>query len=254
MSEEPLTGGSVNEVVRVGGTVRRPTGPWTPAVHALLDHLAAKGFPYSPRAHGLDADGREILDFIPGDVAMRPWPKVLRGDTGLRELARALRLLADAVADFVPPPGSVWRGDALPTPGGGVRHGDLGPWNTIWDGDRLVGVIDWDFAEPAPPLWDLAQAAWYLVPLRPGWRAHGFDAEPDHRHRLGVMCQEYGAEPGDVLAALDEMQHLERERTARLGAEGIEPFATFLARGDLDEFDVDTAWLAERRAGLTTRP
>jgi hypothetical protein len=28
--EEPLTGGNVSEVVRVGATVRRSTGPWTP--------------------------------------------------------------------------------------------------------------------------------------------------------------------------------------------------------------------------------
>jgi hypothetical protein len=42
--EEPLTGGFVNKVVRVGSTVRRTTGPWTPGVHALLRHLEAAGF------------------------------------------------------------------------------------------------------------------------------------------------------------------------------------------------------------------
>ncbi|HEY1175017.1 MAG TPA: phosphotransferase [Phytomonospora sp.] len=248
--EETLAGGNVNIVSRVGDTVHRPTGPWTAAVHALLDHLAAKGFPYSPRAHGLDERGREVLDFVPGDVAMRPWPEVLLGDEGVREVARALRELAEATADFTPPPGAVWRTDALPAPGGGVRHGDLGPWNTVWDGDRLAGVIDWDFAEPAPPLWDLAQAAWYFVPLRPGWEASGFTAEPDRRHRLRVMCEEYGAEPREVLDALAAVQSLERDRTATLGAAGVEPFATFLARGDLDEFTAEARWLAERRDGL----
>ena len=34
--EQPLTGGNVAAgVVRVGDTVRRPSGPWTPAVHTL---------------------------------------------------------------------------------------------------------------------------------------------------------------------------------------------------------------------------
>jgi hypothetical protein len=28
-----------NGVVCVGDTVRRPSGPWTPAVHALLTHV-----------------------------------------------------------------------------------------------------------------------------------------------------------------------------------------------------------------------
>lgn len=34
--EEPLRGGNSAIVTRVGDTVRRPTGPWTPAVHLLL--------------------------------------------------------------------------------------------------------------------------------------------------------------------------------------------------------------------------
>jgi hypothetical protein len=35
----PLGGGNMSSgVVRVGDTVRRPAGPWTPAVHALLTH------------------------------------------------------------------------------------------------------------------------------------------------------------------------------------------------------------------------
>jgi hypothetical protein len=39
-TEVPLGGGNMSSgVVRVGDTVRRPAGPWTPAVHALLTHL-----------------------------------------------------------------------------------------------------------------------------------------------------------------------------------------------------------------------
>jgi hypothetical protein len=59
-------------VVRVGDTVRRPAGPWTPAVHALLDHLHQVGFEGAPRALGVDERGREILTFVPGVVA---WPE-----------------------------------------------------------------------------------------------------------------------------------------------------------------------------------
>jgi len=62
MTEEPLPGGNTTRgVVRIGDTVRRPAGPWTPAVHALLDHLQAVGFRGAPRAHGLDDKGREVL-------------------------------------------------------------------------------------------------------------------------------------------------------------------------------------------------
>ncbi|WP_446750665.1 phosphotransferase [Streptomyces sp. WZ-12] len=48
-----------------------------------------------------------------------------------------------------------------------IRHGDLGPWNSTWSGDRLSGFIDWDFAAPGHALDDLTQLAWYTVPLRP---------------------------------------------------------------------------------------
>ena len=45
--EIPLPGGNVGGAVRVGDTVRRPTGPWTPAVHELLEFLADAGLPRS---------------------------------------------------------------------------------------------------------------------------------------------------------------------------------------------------------------
>lgn len=36
--------GSVTMVQRVGDTIRRPVGRWTPVVHALLRYLEARGF------------------------------------------------------------------------------------------------------------------------------------------------------------------------------------------------------------------
>ena len=48
--EVPLIGGNTSTVVRVGDTVRRNAGPWTPAVHSLLHHLERVGFTGAPRA------------------------------------------------------------------------------------------------------------------------------------------------------------------------------------------------------------
>ncbi|MVZ99295.1 hypothetical protein F8568_002610 [Actinomadura sp. LD22] len=56
MDEVRLDGGDIGGAVRAGDTVRRATGPWTPAVHALLAHLAAHGFTAAPRP--LRIDGR----------------------------------------------------------------------------------------------------------------------------------------------------------------------------------------------------
>lgn len=255
-TEEPLTGGVVNTVVRVGDTVRRSTGPWRPALHALLDHLHAAGFRYAPQPLGVDAAGREILSYIPGAPGMRPWPDVLRRDDGLIQVGRMLRELAAALADFIPPQSARWRtSPQVAQPGGPIRHGDLGMWNTIWRGNQLVGLIDWDFAEPAPPLWDLAQAAWYGIPLYRGdngWRDCGFTTEPDRRHRLAILCQAYGTEPAAVLDALADLQTLELDRVQRLGGAGIAPYDAFLARGDATELATEQTWLANNRDQLCT--
>ncbi|SCG56737.1 hypothetical protein GA0070613_2718 [Micromonospora inositola] len=50
--EETLTGNVTTGVVRVGDTVRRPVGPWTDTVDALLEHLHAVGFIAAPRPLG----------------------------------------------------------------------------------------------------------------------------------------------------------------------------------------------------------
>src|SRR5919112_1630192 len=110
--EVKLTGGFFSEVVRVGDTVRRSTGPWTPAVHALLRHLEAVGFDGAPRVLGVDEQGREVLTFIEGDVlgggrewqpgTPTPWPRWAQSEACLVESATLLRSLHEAAASFVP--------------------------------------------------------------------------------------------------------------------------------------------------------
>jgi hypothetical protein len=86
--EEPLAGGNMaREVRRVGTTVQRWAGPWTPAVHRLLRHLEQLGFGGAPRALGIDARERDILTYVPGRVVH---PNVLDDS----ELARVARLIA----------------------------------------------------------------------------------------------------------------------------------------------------------------
>lgn len=66
MREEVSLGGNLNQAVRVGDTVRRRAGPWTPAVHSLLRYLEQAGFE-APRVLGIDEQGREILGYIAGE-------------------------------------------------------------------------------------------------------------------------------------------------------------------------------------------
>jgi aminoglycoside phosphotransferase (APT) family kinase protein len=132
-------------------------------------------------------------------------------------------------------------------PGQIVRHGDLGPWNTVWAADRLVGLIDWDSVEPGSALEDLAQLAWYTVPLRDDQhaRAAGFATPPDRRARLRVLCDAYGAAPAAVLALLPHLQRQEIARTAALAERGLQPWVAFAARGDCAQIAHELAWLTQ---------
>ena len=157
---EPLDGGNMGGVVRVGATVRRPTGPWTPAVHALLDHLARAGLRAVPRVHGIDERGREVLDHLAGevvdvDVELVSLPR-------LRDLAAWTRELHAAVAGFEHP--GPWR--MFPVgPTDHIGHNDLAPYNVAFEGDRVSGVFDWGMAGPTTVAMELAHQAWNTVPL-----------------------------------------------------------------------------------------
>ena len=84
----------------------------------------------------------------------------------MSQMAGMVAELRAAVRTFPTQADQVWRTGGVPgSEHREIRHGDVGPWNMLWDGDRLVGLIDWEFAEPAPALWDFAQLAWYAVPL-----------------------------------------------------------------------------------------
>ena len=51
----PLLGGNVSlGLVRVGDTVRRPSGPWSLSVRHFMSHLNNVGFEGAPRSFGFD--------------------------------------------------------------------------------------------------------------------------------------------------------------------------------------------------------
>jgi hypothetical protein len=156
MAEERLDGGNLGGAVRAGDTVRRPAGPWTPAVHALLAHLAAKGFTGAPRPLGFDEQGREVLTFLEGETvgSSKPWPAWTHADDTLDQVARWMRGYHRAVADFVPPPGAVWREGGAWSPGLIIGHNDTAPYVVAAEGftdfaarprrlDRFLRAYGW---------------------------------------------------------------------------------------------------------------
>jgi aminoglycoside phosphotransferase (APT) family kinase protein len=197
--------------VRVGDTVRRPSGPWTPAIHALLDHLDAAGFAAAPRALGSDSEGREVVTYIEGDVVRPEHFGLLESDDALAEIAQLIRRYHDAVAAFIPPADARWWDLAADPTGASevVCHNDLAPWNLIRGRDGWT-FIDWDLAAPGRRSWDLGWALLSFIPLTPD---RPLEDEAIVR-RLSVFMAAYGArdELEAVLAAAVERGDHEAER------------------------------------------
>jgi len=154
------------KVIRRGRILVKDTGPWAPAVHALLRHLEEMGFASAPRVlgSGYDADGRETLTYIDGEFT-QPGPWSLEGAAAVGRLIGDLHA---ATASFQPPAGAVWQDWFGRDIGEGRRiisHCDVAPWNIVARDGLPVALIDWEFAGPVDPLVELAQACWLNAKL-----------------------------------------------------------------------------------------
>jgi hypothetical protein len=250
-AEVPLRGGNVStRVVRVGGTVRRPAGPHTPAVHALLSYLHSVGFEGAPRPMGLDEQGREALEFIPGIV---PWPDrfdLLEPTESLTQAARLIRGFHDAVTGFVPPADARWQ-VLIPAEGECdiIAHHDLAPWNLVL-GPRWA-FIDWDCAAPGTRLWDVAYAAHGFIPLsaNPRWQRQ------DAVMRLRIFADAYGldeAQRRELVPMLARRTRAMRDFLASQAAAGIQPWAGLWEAGHGTAWQADTDYIRARETSWAT--
>ncbi|MGZ5407624.1 MAG: phosphotransferase [Aeromicrobium sp.] len=182
---ETLPGGNVGGATRVGRTVRRPTGPWTPAVHELLDYLRAIGLRGIPDVLGIDDQGRESLSYVEGRGVMVDNEVVL--DNVLEEAVVWLREFHDLVEGFRPDGPRVWRGgEATLGDDEIICHNDPGAYNWIVQSGHFVAMVDWDVAGPGRPIDDLAFLAWTAIPL---YREIPLD---DLVRRLEILVDAYG--------------------------------------------------------------
>jgi hypothetical protein len=232
VDEEPLLGGNTHTgVTRVGDTVRRPAGPWTPGVHAVLRHLEEQGFEGAPRALGLDERGREIVTYVPGRVVHPDHGELLESDDALASVAALIRALHDAMAGFTGANAYTWSARGR-DPHGSTEllcHNDLAPWNLVALGGGGWAFIDWDSAAPGRRSWELGWALVGMIPLFPD---AGLD-DQDATRRLAVFADGYGRDalPRDTVAlALDRCRH-EAALIYTAGAAGEAPYAQLLADG-----------------------
>ncbi|MFE9202320.1 phosphotransferase enzyme family protein [Micromonospora sp. NPDC007230] len=216
--EQALSGNVTAGIVRCGDTVRRPAGPWTDAVDALLAHLRDVGFTGAPQPLGRDDRGRQVLEYVPGELGDPS------GTYTLDELASIGAFVADlhrATATFLPPPSAAWQRVIPPDREDLICHHDVAPWNLVRSARGWV-LIDWDSAGPGTRLWELAYAAQSMTGIRPD-RPLGESAE-----RLRALVDGYGLGAADrpaLAALLGRRARAMYDLLCRGARDGVQPWA-----------------------------
>jgi hypothetical protein len=246
MEEVVLSGGNMTPVVRVGNTVRRASGPWTPTIHALLRHLRAAGFAMVPEPLGVDERGREIISLLPGAVATYPLADYVLAEPTLIRVAQMLRAYHDASATFAAPPDATWQWPAH-EPVEVICHNDFAPYNLMFEAGEPTGVIDFDVASPGPRVWDIAYTAYRFVPLTAPENPDVDNPGDDEvQRRLAVFCDAYGRAsiaPADVVAAAIAKLRELVDFIVTSAAAGDPAQQAVLARGDTAIYEADIAYL-----------
>jgi hypothetical protein len=249
-AEEPLAGGNMSAVARIGDTVCRSAGPWTPQVHRLLAHLRNKGIHEVPAPLGFDAAGREILTFLPGVVGHTPLPE-LRTDAVLVQAAQLLRRIHDATEDVA----QAWRNDLwqAPTrePVEVICHGDFAPYNCVFADGKLLGVIDFDYAHPGSRAWDIAYALYRFAPLMHPSNPDSYGDIAEQSRRARLFCDAYGLpDRAQIIPALQARVAYMAEYLIEGAARGDERMQANIDAGHLRIYLTDSAYLAEQRDAL----
>lgn len=256
---EVLAGGTENPgaVFRRGEVVDRPAPRAGAALHAYLRQFGGRGFGGSaPVPVGL-GEGREQLTFLPGEVALPPFPDWVLTEEALASVGRLLRRMHDASAGMPYDQDADWPRD-LADPRGGTMlvHNDLCMENVVFRNGRAAGVIDFDLAAPGRPLWDVAMTARYWAPmLDPESAADLYRTPLDPAARLRVLADAYGLSAEDraeLPTAIEEATAVCRAFMAARITAGSTAYARALAaRGGWPRWDRVQSWLTTNRAAFT---
>lgn len=207
-AEHQLPGGVANAgaVTRRHDLVLRPATRFTASSQRFLARLRAVGFDGAPDPRGVSPDGREQLEYIEGQVPIPPYPGWAQSDSALASMVRLLRRFHAAAAQIEVD--GEWNPEGADPAGGSIIcHNDVCLENVVFRDGAAVALLDWEFAAPGRPVYDLAQMARMCIPVdddqsaaRLGWMA------TDRPSRARLVCDTYGlsaADRGRFLVELD---------------------------------------------------
>jgi hypothetical protein len=209
-----------------------------------LRWLDDTGFGLSPKPLRLD-EQFEYLEFVDG--ADQGWPLLpfIQSPEGARAAGAFARKLESILAAFEPVQGARWQSAEPPlNTRGSIQHGDLGPWNLLWDSQRgdICGVIDWDLAGPATVGYDAGLLAWFMVPVMHDDRAteRGFGLPIDRADRLRAYCEGYCVSCDEMLDRVIASQEELRFRILSASADSPPTYAALKKRGIAEQIRMDT--------------
>ena len=195
--------------------------------------------------------------FVAGEVPVAPYPDWSRSDAALASVARLLRGLHDAARGF-DLRGLTWD-DALADPAGGtvVCHNDVELSNVVFRDGVAVALLDFEFAAPGRPAYDLAQLARLCVPIddevdsaRVGWRP------ADQPARLRLVADTYGLDQdgrAELLSALDDaIDRIEAAVRRSVDAGDPNTIALWNRTGGSERYDRRRRWWADHRDSFAT--
>jgi hypothetical protein len=208
VEEEPLAGRIANagSVTRSGDFILRPHNPHSEAIGDFLESIAQAGFAGIPRPAGVTPDGRDRFVYVAGEVPIPPYPEWAQRDDVLSSISELLRDFHNAsrTYDF-----SAWRwSNEMADPDGGplICHNDVCLENVVFEGGIAVGLLDFGFAAPGRPTYDLATFARMCVPIddetnaaRNGWLSS------DSPSRLRLIMDTYGLDDSARLEMFAEL-------------------------------------------------
>ncbi|MBL1241425.1 MAG: aminoglycoside phosphotransferase family protein [OCS116 cluster bacterium] len=188
-----LPGGREGKIFKIGNLVSRPLNPWTPTIHAYLNHLHQQGIDFVPKPHSIDPQaGVEQVSFVEGEVCNYPLNAAFASETALISAAKLLRKLHDASIGFL----NQLTGDEiwmLPKyePAEIICYADYAPYNVVVKNQHVVGIIDFDTCHPNSRIWDIAYAIYRWAPISRPDADDIFGTSEQHISRAKIFCNAY---------------------------------------------------------------
>ncbi len=257
MDHETLAGGMANagNVVRIGRRIRRPLPPNSATLHALLLFLRASSDVKAPLPIAIE-DQVEVVEYLPGDVALAPYPEWTNSVTALETLGGLLRRFHDATTRWDIPVAASWSPD-LADPAGGpvICHNDVCVENVVFRNGVATALLDFDFAAPGRRVWDVCQTARYWIPLTdPELPAAADRGIKDPLDRLRRFVDAYGLDTAcrhQFVEVLLEAEHGARRFVEKQVARGVTVFVQVWDEAAIRRFDRKIAWIARHADEIT---